>query len=50
MENPKNICDEKIPMEGAIGILNKQESISTCEVNKVKKESIQGKCDRSHEG
>ena len=37
-------------MEGAIGILNKQESISTYEVVKVEKESIQGKCDRSHEG
>ena len=36
-------------MEGAIGILNKQESISTCEALKVKKESIQSKCDRSDE-
>lgn len=50
LENAGNIFDDKSPTEGANGILNKQESISTCEADKVKKASIQSKCDRSDEG
>ncbi|GLJ15806.1 hypothetical protein SUGI_0260610 [Cryptomeria japonica] len=50
LENVGNTFDDRSPIGGANGILNKQESIATCEADKVKKANIQSKCDRSDEG